>query len=271
MRFACVLFVASLLWGIQSAKAATTYSYFYVPAQTSYDNVAPGAMIDVPLYLQEVNSDGSANSLLSSEDGLSAAGVSVNFFSSSGGNPTVISAIAPNSGTPTTGFDNVLDQSQTSSSAKLLEQLNFSDSDGVAAVPQGAGVSNVFLGTLSIQASPTPGQTTVFTIGAYDPDNGNTVTFLSGYDLDNNADPFNPADASTLYSSAAPTNFSVTTAVPEPGSCLLVIFTALIAMEGGRRNLRRSRDRKEGTIVCEYQEGGHASLISPHLSSSPLW
>jgi hypothetical protein len=47
--------------------------------------------------------------------------------------------------------------------------------------------------------------------GAYGPGNGNTVTFESGYDSDNSADPLNPADALGLYSDATPTTFSVTT------------------------------------------------------------
>jgi hypothetical protein len=189
----------------------------------------------VPLFLQEVNSDGSTNSLLASEDGLFAAGVSATLSSSSGSGPTTITGISPNSGSPTTGFDDVLDQSSTSTSVAVLEQINFSDSDGVVAGARANGVSNAFLGTLMLQASSTPGQTTTFTIGAFDPSNGNTVTFDSGYDLDNNADPLNPAGASVLYSSAAPTNFSVTTSsVPEPASLSLLVASGLMVMRRRR-------------------------------------
>jgi hypothetical protein len=219
-----------LLWIVaRSAQAqTTTYSYFYIAGQTSYNNVAPGTPVDVPLYLEEVNSDGSSNSLLANEDGLFAAGTGINLFSSSGGAATAITGISPNSGTPPTGFDDILDQSSTAASAALLEQIEFSDSNGVAAASQGGGVSAVYLGTLVLQASSTPDQTTTFTVGVYDPNNGNTVTFNSGYDLDNNADPLNPAGASTLYSSAASTNFSVTTgaSLPEPASISVLVISA---------------------------------------------
>ena len=196
MRLALVVFLGSLACWLNAAQAQTTYSYFYIGGQATYTGLTPGSTINVPLYLQEVNGDGSTNSLLASEGGLFAAGVSVAFSSSSGGVVTTITGVNPNSGSPTTGFDDVLDQSNSSISAAILEQVNFSDSDGVAAVVQGNGVSNVFLGTLVLQASSSPGQTTTFTVGAYDPSNGNTVTFDSGYDLDNNLDPLNPSGAS---------------------------------------------------------------------------
>jgi hypothetical protein len=235
MRFARMVFLGGLACSLNAARASTTYSYFYISGQTSYTGINPGSPINVPLYLQEVNSDASANSLLTSEDGLFAAGVGVAFSSSSGGTATTITGVSPNSGSPTTGFDDILDESSTGSSAAVLEQLNFSDSDGVAAGPQTNGVSDVFLGTLTLQASSTPGQTTTFTIGAYDPSNGNTVTFDSGYDLDNNADPLNPSGAADLYSSAAPTDFSVTTSsVPEPASLSMLMASGLMLLRGRR-------------------------------------
>ena len=236
-RIAFVVVVASLVCCGNIAKAAlTTYDYFYIGGQTAYTGVTPGSTINVPLYLEEVNSDGSTNSLLSNEDGLFAAGVSVAFFSSSGGAATTITGVSANAGSPTTGFDDILDQSHTSSAAAVLEQVNFSDSHGVAPGSQTNGVSDAFLGTLSLQASSTPGQTTTFTVGVYDPSNGNTVTFDNGYDLDNNADPLNPAGASTLYSSATPTNFSVTTSsVPEPASLSLLIASGLTLIARPRR------------------------------------
>lgn len=225
MRWASVIVLGGCAMSVEAARASTTYSYLYVGGQSTYTGVTPGSTIDVPLYLQETNSDGSTNSLIASEDGLAGAGLSVNFASASDSGPTTITGISPNSGTPTTGFDDILDQTFTSGSAALLEQVGFSDSDGVAAGPQNDGVSEVFLGTLALQASSNSGETTTFTIGAYDPNNGNTVTFDIGYDLDNNADPLNPAGASDLYFSAASTDFSVTTSsVPEPAS-LSFLFT----------------------------------------------
>lgn len=233
MRLTCGVFLGCLACWVVAAQAQTTYSYFYIAGQTTYENVTPGSPIDVPIYLEEVNSDGSSNSLLASEDGLFAAGTSVSQFSSSGGVTTTITGISANSGTPTTGFDDILDQSSTATSAALLEQVNFTDSDGVAAVSEGGGVSTVYLGTLSLQASSTPDQTTTFTVSVYDPNNGNTVTFDNGYDLDNNEDPLNPPGASDLYSSAASTNFSVTTSVPEPAALCILTFGSMLLL--GRR------------------------------------
>jgi hypothetical protein len=123
------------------------------------------------------------------------------------------------------------DQTFTNVSAALLEQVNFTDSDGVLAETQSNGVSELLLGTLELQASSDPGQTTTFTIAAYDPNNGNTVTFNNGYDLDNNADPLHPTGASDLYSSAAPTNFSVTTSVvPEPVSSVFLFTSSFMLL-----------------------------------------
>jgi hypothetical protein len=129
----------------------------------------------------------------------------------------------------------ILDQSNTTTSAALLEQISFSDSNGVAAVSQGGGVSTVYLGTLALQASSTPDQTTTFTVGVYDPKQGNTVTFNSGYDLDNNEDPMNPPGASSLYSSAAATNFSITTSVPEPAALSLLTTGSILLLWQRRR------------------------------------
>jgi hypothetical protein len=252
MRFVSVVLVGSLACWLNTAQAAlTSYSYFYVSGQTGYTGVTPGTSINVPVYLQEVNSDGSTNSLLANEDGLFAAGLSVAIFSSSGGGATTITGVSANSGIPTTGFDDILDQSFTGSSAAVLEQLNFSDSDGVAAGTQTNGVSNVLLGTLTLQASSNPGQTTTFTVGAYDPSNGNTVTFANGYDLDNNADPLNPPDASTLYSSVASTNFSVTTSsVPEPASL------AVFAVAGIMMLHRRDRGQIARSVCLPAMDAG---------------
>lgn len=227
-------------WKARAQAAPTTYSYFYVAGQSSYTGVTPSTLtqpstVNVSLYLEEANSDASSNSLLVNEDGLAGAGVSVTLFSSGGPNPTTITGISGNSGSPTSGFENVTDNSFTSTSAALQESLNFTDGDGVAAGAQVNGVSTVFLGILSLQASSTPGQTTTFTLGVYDPDNGNSVTFDSGYDLDNNADPLNPAGAGDLYSSAASTNFSITTALPEPTTALLLVVLALPLLRRPRR------------------------------------
>lgn len=245
MRWAFVILLGGFTgWQSTAWAGPVTYDYFYVSGQASYTGVTPGSTITAVLYLQEVNSDASTNSLLTSEDGLAGAGVSVAYSSSSGGGVTTITGVSPNSGSPTTGFDSILDQSYTSTSGAVLEQVNFSDSDGVAAGAQSNGVSDVFLATLTLHASSTPGQTTTFIVGAYDPNNGNTVTFNSGYDLDNNSDPLNPPGASELYSSAAPTDFSVTTAVPEPATTLLLVTVSGLMLARRKRRIEELLTRR---------------------------
>ena len=69
--------------------------------------------------------------------------------------------------------------------------------------PQNDGVSEVFLGYLTIQAGLEPGETTVFSVSSSDPINGATFTNDSSYNLDNSDDPNNPPGASSLYYSAA--------------------------------------------------------------------
>jgi hypothetical protein len=136
---------------------------------------------------------------------------------------TTITGISGNFGTPPAGFDSIpFSTSHTSSSAGLDEGIKSSDTNGVAAGNHlGPGDSEVLLGTLQLQASSTPDQTTTFTVGVFDPTAGTTFTRLGQYDLDNNADPQNPAGASSLYSSATSTTFSVTTA-PEPATLSLL-------------------------------------------------
>jgi hypothetical protein len=227
------------LFGLVSAAHATpvtTYSYFYVAIPSSY-TVPAGSPVSVQLYLQEENSDGSSNSLVGyvgstgDDGGLGAAGISAALFS--GSTDTTITGI-----TPSPAFDSILDSSNTNTTAGLLEQVL--TNPGVLADSQSGGVANVFLGTLMLQASSTPGQTTTFTLGAYDPNNGNTVTYNSNYDLDNNADVLSPPDAASLYSDATPTNFTVTTssAVPEPASVSLLVAGALLL-------IRRSRSKAD--------------------------
>jgi hypothetical protein len=239
MRLAFVAFLGSIGCLASVTWASTTYSYFYIAGQTDYTGITPGGTVNVPVYLQEVNSDESGNSLIGADDGLFSAGINASFFSSSGGNAAIFTGVTPNSGSPTTGFDDIEDQSYTDTSANILEQLSFSDNDGVTATSLGSGVFTVYLGNLAVQGSSDPGQKTTFTVGAYDPNNGNTVTFndndtYTGYDLDNNMDPLNPGDGTSLYSDAAPTNFSITTIVPEPGTLSLLAIGGLLVLRRRR-------------------------------------
>jgi hypothetical protein len=218
------------------ARAALSYNYFYVAGQNSYNSVTPGSAIQVPLFLEEVNSDGSSSSLLASEHGVSAAGISISL--TFGTNPTTITGIVGNGGAVPGGFDEPITAQSTSSTASILENVDITDSAGVGANSLGNGVSEVLLGTLSLQASSFGGQTTVFTVGPFDLSGGNTFTNDSGYDLDNNADVGNPSGSSSLYNSAASTTFSIATAtaVPEPASLSLLAVGSVVLLGRHRRH-----------------------------------
>jgi hypothetical protein len=223
------------------AHASVMYSYFYTAGQANY-TVAPGGDVTVPVYLQEVNSDQSANSLLTNEHGLSAAGVNISFLSGSAG--LTLTGAAANTGTPSTGFDDPASTGTVNSvtSATITESTDpppfGTDLTGVVAGSQSNGVSQVFLGTVTFHASSLAGQTTTFTAGVADPSVGSTFTNDNNYDLDNNSDTFNPAGASSLYFSAASTNFDVTTSVPEPTSLSIFGVAGLFLV---RRTRRRQR------------------------------
>ncbi|MGD1277562.1 MAG: PEP-CTERM sorting domain-containing protein [Tepidisphaeraceae bacterium] len=225
-----VVFCVGVFANWEKARA-TTYTYYYVADQSSY-TVAPGSVVSVPLYLQEVNSDQSSNSLLASEHGLSAAGVNVSYFS--GSTTTTITGAATNTGAVPNGFDDPASMGIVNSitSATITESTDpppfGTDTVGVEAGTQTNGVSEVYLGTITIHASLLGGQQTVFTVGVADPNVGSTFTNDNLYDLDNNIDPFNPAGASDLYFTAASTNFDViTTLVPEPASLSLLSLAGI--------------------------------------------
>jgi hypothetical protein len=219
------------------AQADTFYSYFYVAGQANY-SAAPNSDVQVPLYLQEVSNDNT--SLLADESGLWAAGVSVS-TTGAPSSPALIAALLGNSGAVPNGFDGIVGPVNVSSaSASLLENNNLMDTEGVLAGPQQNGVSEVFLGTLTVHTGAIAGQTTTFTVGPYDVNSGNTFTNNNLYDLDDNLDPGNPLGADSLYASAAATTFSVSTAaVPEPGMIELLAVGAVILIPGW--SIRRKR------------------------------
>jgi hypothetical protein len=221
---------AALLAGLAASNAVyadTMYSYYYVAGQATY-TAATDSEVQVPLYLEEVSSNGT--SLLSGESGVSAAGLNVS-ATAAPSSPAYITGLQGNAGTPPIGFDGTVGPASVSgASASLLESTSITASQGVAAGPQSGGISDVFLGTLTVHTGAIAGQTTTFTIGPYSTTSGNTFTNNNGYDLDNNLDPGNPAGSSGLYSSAAATTFDIeTSAVPEPGALALSAAGVLLA------------------------------------------
>lgn len=223
---------------------AATYSYFYTADQNSY-TVAPGSNVTVNLFLQEVNSDQSSSSLLADEQGLSQAGVSVQRIS--GSSQTTITSASPNAGDVPNGFDDPSSTALVNSpgSATITEStdgfaVGGSDLVGVEAGPQVNGVSDVLLGVITIHASSLPGQTTVFTADVANPAIPGTYTNANSYDLDNNGDFLNPTDATSLYDSAAPTNFSIITTAPTPEPTSLALF-GLAALTLTKRPSRKRR------------------------------
>jgi hypothetical protein len=193
------------------------YNYEYVSGQSSY-TVATNATISVPLYLQETAPAGEG-SLLAGELGLSEAGIQAT-TTTTPSDPALITAVTANS-----AFDfsnTTLPLTFPSSFASISDLLSPYDSNGVeASVFPSTGVSEVFLGTLTLQAGNTPGQTTEFTLAPL-PENfdggyiGNTFTYSSNYDLDSNSDPY--FGGGNLYNNATSSTFDITTLGSTPTS-----------------------------------------------------
>jgi hypothetical protein len=220
---------AFLATAAANARAAILYRYFYEAAQPTYTSVPAGSALVVPVYLVEVNQQGTGTSLLASEHGLAAAAFSVS--AAAVANPTTITAISGNKGSTPTGFDEPPVPTLTASAASVLESVNINDAVGVEPTPLGNGSVEVLLGTITLHASPAGNQTTTFTLAPYARSSGNTYTNDNLYDLDNNADPANPPGSSSLYLSAASTTFTLTTAPvipdPTPTPLTLLPLTAL--------------------------------------------
>jgi hypothetical protein len=224
-----ITFVASALFPI-GAWAATPYSYYYTAGQSAY-NVTVNKTITVPLYLQEVSTQ-QGNSLLKNDDGLSEAGIGVAY--ASGSPSAIIVGASANTGSVPMGFDDptsagVVNSTTLATITESTDPLPFgSDMVGVGSGTQSNGVSQVYLGTVTIQGGSAAGITTTFS--AQEAGNmGSTFTNDSTYDLDDNADPNNPAGATSLYNSAAATLFTITTLpVPEPASLSLLAAMGLL-------------------------------------------
>jgi hypothetical protein len=216
-----------------SAQApATTYAYQYIAQQSIY--TAPiNSDVTVNLYLRETNSDQSTHSLLANEHGLTSAGVQVAF--TTGDSTSIITASADNTGTPPTGFDDSGNTATfTPATAMISESTDpdpfGTDLVGVAAGTQTAGVSDVFLGFITIHTSSTPGVSSTFSVATTDATIGATFTNDNAYDLDNNASVTNPPDAASLYSNAQATTFTVSTnPVPEPMALGGIMLLSLLA------------------------------------------
>jgi hypothetical protein len=225
--------------GRASAQTATTYSYKYIAQQPAF-TVPVNSDLTINLYLQEANSDQSTHSLLANEHGLTSAGVQVIF--ATGSATTIITGSADNSGTPPAGFDDSGNTATfTAATAMISESTDLdpfgSDLVGVKAGPQTAGISDVFLGAVTIHTSSFGGVSTTFTVGTTDSTIGATFTNDNAYSLDNNAAVTNAAGASSFYSNAQSTTFTVTTSsVPEPATLSFIFPLCLwLSLSAGGR------------------------------------
>ena len=221
MRMAASAALSIALWLFPAiASADPVYSYFYIAGQSSYVT-GVNSDLQIPIYLREISAD--STSLIANEDGLLTAGFSVEPTNPLPSSPAMLTGATGNSGNPPSGFDAPIVSTLLGGSAYVLEYIDITDPDGVATGPQVDGIADVLLGYVTVHTGSIGGQTTTFNVGLYDPNTGNTFSNLNLYNLDDNTDPLNPADATRLYNSAVGTSFTVTTsAVPEPGSLVLL-------------------------------------------------
>jgi hypothetical protein len=152
--------------------------YQYVTDHASYTAVS-GSTVTVRLYLQETL-DAGYSSLLAGV-GLFAAGAGVLRVSGSDASITGLAA-------DTSDFAGPSGINFTAADALLIEAISFA-APGVQLANTGGGASpatlanEIYLGSLTIAVGPVPGGTT-FSLGRHDPQNGNTLTYQSGNDLD---------------------------------------------------------------------------------------
>jgi hypothetical protein len=210
---------------------APIYNYLYEPGSSTY-TAAAGSSLTVNIYLGEGSTDGS--SLINGDGGLYAGAFTASPFGASTPASTIVS-VAGNPGmgglANPTGFDSSVTASTSGGVGTVSESSNAADVIDLLSAPVvGSGFSGVLLGTATINVGPV-GTTSTFEVGPAD----GSFTNDSVYDLDDNT------GNESLYTSAAPTTFSVTatSAVPEPTSGAMIMIVLASALRRGRSAHRR--------------------------------
>jgi hypothetical protein len=184
--------------GLVAAAAAPARALLLFTTDQAGVSVAPGTSATLNIYLTEQP----GSSIITGELGLFSAGLRVS-RSNAPGDQAVLTAI-----TPAANFDGTHITSVEVANASLYE--DHASGIGPGALPDALG--RVLLGTLTLTASSTPGQTTSFQISDDNALTSNTVTYLG-----------TPLDDTPGIGSA---NFSVTAVLPDPSSTGLFMLLA---------------------------------------------
>jgi hypothetical protein len=257
--------IALLVAGLFAGGARANVMYQYTVDSSSLRVAAPGTVVTVPIYLSETLTGGST-SIINNDGGLFGAGVGV--YNTGGatrpGQARILSVALNTSpissggfGTSGQGLGNATDLVSDGSDAALVENTGFPLMPGpLASLFSNSGgtvVNRVLLGSVTIRSGAL-GNTTTFAVTSLfnspDPvlgqgNEGNTVTFISGWDLDLD----NNGNQSSLLTGAPPPHFlgandisgTFTLAtIPEPSSLAIFAVAGACLVLG---KLRRFRHR----------------------------
>jgi len=180
--------------------------YSFEVEQAAY-SLSPGQSIQIPVYLTETVTEPDS-SLLASEGGLWSAGVLVQRSDSSVGAPVLLTGAAANEA----AFDDLPALTAVADDeASILELRDLLQATGV--LPDetfpGSGIRQVYLGSFTLTAGATVGETTTFYVG--DNTTDDTRTWLNSTLLDDDIQA---------------TSFRATV-VPEPATLVLLTAGAL--------------------------------------------
>jgi hypothetical protein len=237
-----MLWIGGLGIGLLAAQAPAEVQYQYV-TDTPTIQAAPSAIVSVKIYLQEELS-GSDSSILTQQDGLFSAGISVQRGGVLPAQPASLLSLDPATGIG--GFNGSQHTAVTPAETNGFWNVGFGTTDGVQGTPYSnpqvtdATFIRAFLGTVNVQAGADAG-TTSFTIDGFQ---DNTLTFNDGFDLDaSSAGP-------PTYVGAGPTTFTVqTAAVPEPSTLGLLGLGAMSILAPRRRARKQSDENDYGARV----------------------